>query len=49
LEARHRELKSPETIPEMVNAIRVRYDLLHEEEATAGLAAAAHLPSPVLI
>jgi len=48
LEVRHRTLKSPETIPEMVNAIRVRYDLLHEDEATAGRSAEAHPLSPAL-
>jgi hypothetical protein len=48
LEVRHRELKSPETIPEMVNAIRMRYDLLHEEEASAGPPVAAHPLSPAL-
>jgi hypothetical protein len=48
LEVRHRELKSPETIPEMVNAIRVRYDLLHEEETAAGSSAATHPLAPAL-
>jgi hypothetical protein len=49
LEVQHREFKSPETIPEMVNAIRVRYDLLHEEEAPAGSSAAAPSPAPALV
>ena len=48
LEVRHRTLTSPETIPEMVNAIRVRYDLIHEGEAAVGPPAAAHPLSPAL-
>jgi hypothetical protein len=44
---RHRQVKSPETIPEIVNAIRVRYDLLDENEAAAGSSAVAHPVAPV--
>jgi len=47
LEMRHRQVQSPETIPEIVNAIRVRYDLLDEDETAAGSSAAAHPVAPV--
>jgi len=48
LEARDRHLSFPETIPEMANAIRSRYDLLVEDEAAPGATAPAHPPSPAM-
>jgi len=48
LEMRHRQVKSPETIPEIVNAIRARYELIDEDEAAIGPPAAAHPLSPAL-
>jgi hypothetical protein len=49
LEMRHRQVKSLETIPEIVNAIRARYELIDDEdEAAIGPPAAAHPLSPAL-
>jgi hypothetical protein len=48
LEMRHRQVKSPETIPEIVNAIRARYELIDEDEAAIGPPAAARPLSPAL-
>jgi hypothetical protein len=48
LEIRHRQVKSPETIPEIVNAIRARYELIDEDEAAIDPPAAARPLSPAL-
>jgi hypothetical protein len=49
LEMRHRQVESPETIPEMVNAIRSRYDLVDQDQAGVESTQAAATPlSPAM-